>query len=970
MVSMRRPRMGSKGALALVSSAFLAVMVGAPAWAAANASINGSISVSTIESGITPGSIVTFNPGKYSGSPVVIQNANGATIKLAPGSRPYTGLHFVIESKDITIESTSAAHQAVIGDSTGPVITLGAGSDGATIKDLTFQGTSDPTYSGVITTPGTGANGVTIEDNTFSDLKDTAIGYHGNPGNGSGWTIEDNTIQNLTGSSATNGATGIWLGNLADSTISGNTINGTAWAGILLTGGTGTVVPTDLSSLDSNQRASTNTGDTVSDNVVQNVSHEGIQVAFGSGITVEGNQVSGAGTSGNKNGNDRDGALSLFNPNQTDITVTGNRLVSSFQGVTVGQAAFSEAALGSGITISGNAIENNSNAAVGDNAASGTLNTADNFWGPAGAPSIAGVDTTPFLKSLGLLVSPSVTTPGKPVTVTAAVYDSNGSQVLGGIGAPPAITFGLYASGSTSPVAVQTLPYGTPWTTPHLGVGDYTVTANAEFAGTPSAKLSTQAGLVVSAPSSSSTPPSPPPTPRHTKTTGAASPTSGGTVQATGSSGITVQVSVPANALTVPIEVTVETSSTVPSNEKPLPEVVQVLNVTASTSSGTAFTYPKKPVTLTFQLSAPPSEPVSVAYWNGLLNQWEPIPNVTVNGTTVTATVSHFTTFALVPASAVSAVQRLGGETRMGTAIQAAEAAYPDGAATVVLANAGKGVPSPDALAAAGLAGSLGAPVLLTPAGALSSDDVSALKALGTTTVYVVGGPAAISNAVVAKLEGMGIKVVRSFEGQNRFQTAYLIDQYLYAHQLSTSKTLLVANGATMIDALSGSPVAYSQGDPMLLVNTGQSSISASTLDAFKADGINQVTILGGPAAVSNGIASSLAGTFGASAVSRIGGANRDQTAIAIDQHFFPSANGAVVAANGADGGSFVDALSASALAALNNLPIVLTNPTGLPTSTSQYLSTLAPRAAWIMGGTAAVSSSVESAVATDVKAP
>lgn len=972
MASMRRPRIGSKGSLALVSSAVLAVMVGAPALAANTAQVDSSMTVSQIEHAITPGSVVVFSPGNYPKTPVVIQNAAGATIQLAPGSSAYTGLHFVVESQDVTIESTDASHPAVIADNTGPVITLGSGSDGAVVKDLTFEHASDPTYAGVITVPGTGANGVTIADNTFENLNDTAIGYHGNPGNGTGWTIAGNTIEGLTGSTATNGATAIWAGNLADSTISGNTISGTAWAGILLTGGTGNVTPDDPVSLSDNQAASTNMGDTVSDNVVENVPHEGIQVAFGSHIIIEGNQVSGAGTSANQHGNNRDGAVSLFNPNQTDITVTNNRLIGSYQGVTVGQTAFNAAVLGSGIAISGNAIEDNSNAAVGNYALSGVLDAVDNFWGSAGAPTISGVDTSPFLKSLVLAVSPSVVAPGGSATVTAAVYDSSGNQVLSGSGAPQNITFGLYPSGSTSPVATDTLAYGEPWTIPDLGVGSYTIAANAEFAGIPEASLGAQASLVVSAPSSSSSSSGPPSTtpPTQTKTTGAVSPSSGGTVQVSGSSGTTVEVSVPADALTVPIEVTAETSSTVPSDETSLSQVIQVLTVTASTSSGTSFSYPKKPVTLTFQLSSPPSQPIAVAYWNGLLDKWEPIANVTVNGTTVTATVSHFTTFALVPASSVSAVQRLGGATRMGTAIQAAEAAYPDGAASVVLANAGTGAPSPDALAAAGLAGSLGAPVLLTPANTLSADDVAALKALGTTTVYVVGGPAAISNAVVSTLAGMGIQVVRSFEGQDRFQTADLIDQYLYANHLTRSQTLLVANGATMIDALSGSPVAYSQGDPMLLVNTGQSAVSRSTLAAFKADGIDQVTILGGPAAVSNGVAASLAGTFGAGAVTRIGGADRNQTAIAIDQRFFPSANGAVVAANGADGGSFVDALSASALAALNNLPIVLTNPTGLPTSSSRYLSTLAPRAVWIMGGTAAVSATVDSAVAADVKAP
>ncbi|MCL4521348.1 MAG: cell wall-binding repeat-containing protein, partial [Firmicutes bacterium] len=70
--------------------------------------------------------------------------------------------------------------------------------------------------------------------------------------------------------------------------------------------------------------------------------------------------------------------------------------------------------------------------------------------------------------------------------------------------------------------------------------------------------------------------------------------------------------------------------------------------------------------------------------------------------------------------------------------------------------------------------------------------------------------------------------------------------------------------------------------------------------------------------------------------------------------------SGAIISANGADHGSFVDALSAAALAAAEDIPIVLTNPDALPRDSEQYLSQIAPRSPFlVMGGTAAVSSNL-----------
>ena len=973
MVNVVACRRSARRIMALMSVAALGSLAAPPVLAAPDSS--GPITITAtantdIAAQIATSSDITFQPGNYHDQTVVISSVQpNTTIRFASGS--YTGLNFVVNASGITFESASASPvpstQATFSGESGAVFTLGPNATDTRITDLSFTGIADPNFSGVITVPGTGVSDVTISNNNFTNLQDAAIGYHGNPGMGSGWTISDNTITGISGGNASNGPSAIWLGNLASSTITGNVITGTtssaasptaantAWAGILLTGGVGTLSGTiDLTG---NQSASTNQDNTVSSNTVEDVWHEGIQIAFGKGLKVLGNYVSGAGLSRDANGQHRDGAISLFNPNQSGIEVQDNRLSASYQGLTVGQTLFNRETP-SGISAQYNAIEAVSGSlAAGNYATSGTLLAADNWWGPGVTPSsvVSAVYTDPYLSSLTLSLSSSTIAPGSTTaTASASLVDSTSATVTG---ASVPILYEVFPAGSTTAVASGTEAYGSPFPLPTLQVGTYTVTAQAIFGTTASSGLSASSTLTVASPSSPvTTPVTPPPA----KGQGTVTPSSGGTVKAQGNNGTTVDVTIPGSSFTVPVTLSVTPTVTLPSGAPPVSQALQVVSVAAVTSAGTAADYPAKPVTLTFTLAAPPSAPVSIQFWNPLLKLWQVVPNVTVTGTTVTVTISHLTTFALVPASSTTAVQRLNGKTRMGTSVQASEAAYPDGAAAAVLANAGQGVPSPDALAAAGLAGALHAPVLLTPANVLSASVKTALGDLGVKTVYVIGGPHAISDTVVSALQGMGLTVVRQFEGKDRFQTAALIDAYLYQNNLTASKTVFVANGATMIDAMSASPVIYHHGSPLLLVNTGQTSVASSVLSSLQADGVTQAVVLGGPNAVNAGIENQLAAALGTSAVTRIYGQNRDQTAVAIDQHYFTNPSGVVVSANGSEGSSFVDALSASALASMNDVPIVLSNPMGLAASTDTYLKQTKLQMGWVMGGPLALTAKVD----------
>jgi putative cell wall-binding protein len=97
--------------------------------------------------------------------------------------------------------------------------------------------------------------------------------------------------------------------------------------------------------------------------------------------------------------------------------------------------------------------------------------------------------------------------------------------------------------------------------------------------------------------------------------------------------------------------------------------------------------------------------------------------------------------------------------------------------------------------------------------------------------------------------------------------------------------------------------------------------------------------------------------------VGRIEGADRYETAALISSARFPATTTPnVVVATGAD---FPDALSASALAGSVSGPILLVRPSSIPAVVSDEFTRLGTQRVWIVGGTGAVSASVESALRT-----
>jgi len=191
-------------------------------------------------------------------------------------------------------------------------------------------------------------------------------------------------------------------------------------------------------------------------------------------------------------------------------------------------------------------------------------------------------------------------------------------------------------------------------------------------------------------------------------------------------------------------------------------------------------------------------------------------------------------------------VRRIAGESRFDTAaLVAREVGVPaDGEVAVAT-----GRTFADALSFAAVAAARGIPILLTEPGALPADTADALAAIGARRTLVLGGTAAVGDAVAAALPAP-----TRVDGADRYATSVAIAQ-LARDRGAELGSLYVATGANWPDALAAGPLAATTGGPLLLLDGegGGSGDSAAATRAMVADAfpeIHRLVALGGAAAL------------------------------------------------------------------------------------------------------------------------
>jgi len=312
-------------------------------------------------------------------------------------------------------------------------------------------------------------------------------------------------------------------------------------------------------------------------------------------------------------------------------------------------------------------------------------------------------------------------------------------------------------------------------------------------------------------------------------------------------------------------------------------------------------------------------------------------------------------------------VSRIAGENRYETAAAISNSRYTGEVPVVYVA---VGNDFPDALAGGPAAAADGAPLLLVAPNAIPPATVLELIKLKPEQIKILGGPSAVSQQVANSL-GFYAKngpagVTRMF-GADRYGTAAAVSKAAYP---SGTETVFIASGRDFPDALVAGSVASSHQAPILLTQPG--GLPAATRNELARLKPSKVIILGGPVAVSAAVENQLKSIVGTSGtVTRIGGANRYETAIEVTKAMFPANTGGTLYVT--TGRNFPDALSASAVAGITGAaavageksqPILLVpGDSALPANVAAEILRLNPDRVVVVGGPVAVNQATEDAL-------
>lgn len=291
-------------------------------------------------------------------------------------------------------------------------------------------------------------------------------------------------------------------------------------------------------------------------------------------------------------------------------------------------------------------------------------------------------------------------------------------------------------------------------------------------------------------------------------------------------------------------------------------------------------------------------------------------------------------------------VDRIAGDDRYDTAGKIAQTNYKK-AKTAIIVN---GHRFPDALTATVLADVKDAPLLLVDQDFIPAKTHAELKRLGVEEVIIVGGTAAVSQKVEDELK-VTYKTER-IGGIDRYETAALVADRVTGITGNKAQ-VIIARGDDFPDALSISALAIKESTPILLVRPNSiPEFTKARLDAYNP---SKITVAGLTAAVSAKVETELKAY---APVTRLGGADRYETATVIAAYTYPTATRALVAS----GEVFIDALAAGPLTDEFGAPILLVAKNYVPDAVKAYLKGEGSEInhLTIIGGVNAVSAKVE----------
>lgn len=214
--------------------------------------------------------------------------------------------------------------------------------------------------------------------------------------------------------------------------------------------------------------------------------------------------------------------------------------------------------------------------------------------------------------------------------------------------------------------------------------------------------------------------------------------------------------------------------------------------------------------------------------------------------------------------------------------------------------------------------------------------------------------------------------------GADRYATAVAVAEAGWPGWSGIDR-IIIASGEprSYADPLAAGALCWAYDAPLLLVQNGRvpSSVKSAISAIHSANGGVDITIVGGPSAVSGSVVSELRSLITSGSVEQpwtVGDRYTTAARVAARSAQVASETSRTVPArafiaNGTDRFGFVDALALSAVSARTGVPVLLVQSGEVPVSTASALRSLPAGDVIVAGGTTAVSSTVYSRVgATD----
>ncbi len=290
------------------------------------------------------------------------------------------------------------------------------------------------------------------------------------------------------------------------------------------------------------------------------------------------------------------------------------------------------------------------------------------------------------------------------------------------------------------------------------------------------------------------------------------------------------------------------------------------------------------------------------------------------------------------PASKPFTSLRLGGSDRYNAAVEIAKK-FQNGKMldNVVIAN---GLNFPDALTGSALTSSLNASILLTYTNYMPKSTIEYIKGnlKKEGTIYLLGSTGVVPDSCISELKAAGFTKFVRLGGSDRYDTNLEIVNKM---NVKEGTPIFVANSTSFADSLSASPISAAKGMPIFL--SLKDYMPEKIMKAIKKIKPSKIYIIGSNGVISDGLANQLSKV---APVTRLGGADRYDTCLAINKHFNLDTENAIIAS----GLDFPDALTGSVLAAKLNAPVILL-PSWVGERQKTYIDSTRMRNLYVLGG-------------------